>query len=85
VTEAMEIAEANSPEPDLSVRTARPQTVSCGDLVDGDLIVTRPHVDRHDPSLIFRAYPGENVALVNCVATSSDFFHFKGRSSAHDR
>jgi hypothetical protein len=85
VTEAMEIAEADSPEPDLSVRTASSQTVGGGKLITGDLIVARPHVNRDDPPLIFRAYLGEDIALVNRVATSGDFFHFEGGPIAHDR
>lgn len=81
----MEIAEADSPEPDLSVRAANSQTVGGGKLVACDLIVTRPHVNRDDSPLVFKAYIGEDIALVDRVATSGDFFHLEGRSSAHDR
>jgi hypothetical protein len=81
----MEVAEADSPEPDLGIWAASPQTVGGGKLVAGNLIVACPHVDRHDPPLVFRAYPGEDITLVDRIATSGDFFYFEVRSSAHDR
>jgi len=52
MTKAIEVAGANSPEPEHSGGMALPQAMGRDDLVLVDLVVTRLHFDRHGFALI---------------------------------
>lgn len=68
VTEVMERAGTDSPEPEECFRMARPQALTCGDLVFVDLVIARLDLDHDDIPLVLGAHLRGNVALVDLIA-----------------
>jgi hypothetical protein len=74
VSEPMEGAGTDSPEPEQRLRMARAQTLAGGNLVPVDLVIPGFNLNHHDFPLILRTDLGENVTLVDFVGQPGEFF-----------
>jgi hypothetical protein len=74
VSEPVEGAGTDSPEPEQRLRMARAQTLAGDNLVPVDLVIPGFNLNHHDLPLILRTYLGENVALVDLVGQPGEFF-----------
>jgi hypothetical protein len=83
VTEVVEVARANSPEPEERLWMTSPQSFTRSDLVFVDLVISGLDLDHDNLPLVFRAYLRGDVAIVDLVAEASQFLVGVTRASGH--
>src|SRR3954471_3355288 len=83
VTEVVEIAGTDSPEPEQCLRMACPQTVVGDDPIFIHLEITRLDLDHDDLPLILGTHLRGDVALVDLLAEARQFLVGVTRASSH--